>query len=654
MSGRSAGGGGGWRFVRALRLLLAVLLAAAVVIIVVYFLTHLRRSGGTEPVQGELPPQKIQSQKEPIYREFNRDLSRMEISAARNRLQPDGRFRLEGEPGKPVTIIDRGTKGGRDMRFTADRVDYEKGWEKAVFTGNVSIEMRGMTIRADAFAYDKATDLMRSLSAVTIRASRFQGQARSFVYSLRDDSAVLSGEAQFTLIDPKNEKAPFILFGDRIAFNYAQRRARLEGGVRLSHGQSRGRADAVEIQLFAEKDDLHILWLMGNATAALREAKPASSAKAAPKAKPEVPAGPSFQPVFSLESDTQDISADQLMLTAYPDAPSINAVRARGGASFVLIAADGGRTRIQGDAVNFGFNRLGRLEGMTVRGGGSLTARDAGQSGERRLAGNPILYEGSTRVLKAFGSEKTRAISAEPGREISADWILIFMQNNNANASGNLTIVFQREADKAGPSGFFKPGKPAFIRGGFLSYLDKDRSLQVRTAVRMWQDDQILEAPEAAISLQTEVLTATGGAGFRFVQPAGKNRPAAAVQVGGEKMDFDPQSRQVVFRGQGRLRTRDVDLKADLLTVVPDKEPGRARSIQARGTVAIKKGDREAFGEAADYDVEGDTIVLTGHPYLVDKERGTVRGDKLTFRLSDGNIQVENRAQERSEIVIKS
>jgi lipopolysaccharide transport protein LptA len=170
----------------------------------------------------------------------------------------------------------------------------------------------------------------------------------------------------------------------------------------------------------------------------------------------------------------------------------------------------------------------------------------------------------------------------------------------------------------------------------------------------MWQDDQVLEAPEAAISLATEALNAAGGVRFLFVQPAAEGRPAAQVQVGGDRMAFDPVGRTVEVTGQGRLLTRDVDLKAASLTVIPDKEPGRARSIKARGGVTIKKGTREAFGEAADYDVEKDVIVLTGRPYLVDQERGTVRGDKLTFRLSDGTIEVENKGNERSEIVIKS
>ncbi len=650
----SPGRVGGWRFILVLRSALLVLLAASVLVIVVYFATHLRRPSGTEALGTDLPPQKVESQEAPQYREFIRERAGREVSAAHNTLGPDGLYHLRGEPGKPVVIIDRGAKGGRDLRFEAERVDYEKDWEKAVFSGRVAMESRGMVVRADAFVYDKKTEFVRSTSAVTIQADRFRGQAWSFAYSVRDDTMFLSGEAQLTLASLGDDKTPFILFGDRITFNYAQRRARIEGGIRMTHGRSRGRADAVEIQLFADRDDLHILWLMGNVTASLREERPSAKTKAAP-ARPAVPAATAeIRPIFSLQSESQDITADQLMLAAYRETPVLHTVLARGRASFLMIAADGGRTRISGDSTGFVFDRTGQLEGMTVRGGGKLVSSDPRVPGERRLSGSPILYEGYTRVLKAFADAASRAVSAESGREVSADWVLIFTQNNNANASGNVTIVVDQAPDPAKAEGFFKAGRPAFIKADFLTYVDMDRSLRVRTAVRMWQDDQVLEAPEAAISMDTEALAASGGVRFLFVQPAAEGRPAAQVQVGGERMAFDPAGRTVTFTGQGRLLTRDVDLKAASLTVIPDTEPGRARSITARGGVVIKKGGREAFGELADYDVEKDVIVLTGRPYLVDQERGTVRGDKLTFRLSDGTIEVENKGNERSEIVIKS
>ncbi|MDD8026422.1 MAG: hypothetical protein PHI34_07900, partial [Acidobacteriota bacterium] len=102
-SGR--GGDRGWRFVLGLRKILAVGLAAFGLVVAVYFATHLRRPGGTDRQSEPLPPQKVERQEEPRYLEFNRDLSRMEIKAPRSYLGSDGLYHLEGEPGRPVTIV---------------------------------------------------------------------------------------------------------------------------------------------------------------------------------------------------------------------------------------------------------------------------------------------------------------------------------------------------------------------------------------------------------------------------------------------------------------------------------------------------------------------------------------------------------------------
>jgi lipopolysaccharide export system protein LptA len=70
--------------------------------------------------------------------------------------------------------------------------------------------------------------------------------------------------------------------------------------------------------------------------------------------------------------------------------------------------------------------------------------------------------------------------------------------------------------------------------------------------------------------------------------------------------------------------------------------------------VTITEELREGKGEKALYDLEQETMVLTGKPKVVDKQKGVIEGDKLTFRLGEGRIQVENKDRERSTTVIKS
>jgi lipopolysaccharide export system protein LptA len=75
--------------------------------------------------------------------------------------------------------------------------------------------------------------------------------------------------------------------------------------------------------------------------------------------------------------------------------------------------------------------------------------------------------------------------------------------------------------------------------------------------------------------------------------------------------------------------------------------------ILAKGKVLIIQETKEGRGEEADYDLLADTVVLTGNSVLVDKEKGVIEGDKLTFYLGDGKILIENKERSRSAMVIK-
>ena len=68
----------------------------------------------------------------------------------------------------------------------------------------------------------------------------------------------------------------------------------------------------------------------------------------------------------------------------------------------------------------------------------------------------------------------------------------------------------------------------------------------------------------------------------------------------------------------------------------------------------IVQQQSEGRGKEAHFDVENEAIVLLGNPVLIDKNRGKIEGDKLTFFLADDRIIVENQGKERSLSVIKS
>lgn len=642
-------------WIRRLQVFFGIGLGAVLLVIAAYFLTHLKRPGDLESNADGFTPQKIEIQEDAHHFEFNRDLSRMEINAPRRYLGSDELYHLEGG----VEVVDHGKKGGREIRIRADQAVTNKDQTMARFLGHVSIASKGLTLVAEAFSYDKAREIVFNDTGVIMQAERFSGSARSYSYSLQDETVILDGDVRFSIRPQIGDSQLLFIQGARMMFNYPQRRAHITGPVTMSHGRSRGAADALDILLFEKVDDIHILWLMGQATMTMREAPKPARAKAKPAPKPDVlpaSAAPSYGSLFLFESADQDIVADQILIAAFENVRRIRGIRARGAASFVLSSPEGKTTRIEGWAVNFVFDPIRGLEAIDVRGAGRLLGVSKDVPGGRSVEGPIILYDGFDRVLKAPGSEQNQVQSKSEGRDIKAENFVFFFQSNSFDAWGGVKAVLEAAAEPgaAADNAFFAAGRPVFGRSRLLRFNQARQELSFSDNVRLWQDKQVLEGPEIIINKETQAMSGSRGVKTQFSHAPKAGGPDERVEIGGETMAYDPKTRIVTFKGNGYLRTKDVDLKAETMAVSPEAAGGKPRLIQARGSVLLKQKLREATGEAADYDVNLETIVLTGHPVVVDKEKGTFRGDKLTFHLADGNIRVENRDQQRSDVVIKS
>ena len=163
----------------------------------------------------------------------------------------------------------------------------------------------------------------------------------------------------------------------------------------------------------------------------------------------------------------------------------------------------------------------------------------------------------------------------------------------------------------------------------------------------------MLTAKEIAIVEDGAEVTASGAVRAFFTHKTGDGTQRR-IEIDSDRMRFEQATGQIVYDGSCRLGTGAAVLKGEMITVEPGAEAGTVKTMRAArskaGPVTIAMGDRDASGDLALYDVGLDTITVTGNPVLREKETGEVRGDKLTFYLSDGRIQV----QERSSAAIKS
>jgi lipopolysaccharide export system protein LptA len=112
------------------------------------------------------------------------------------------------------------------------------------------------------------------------------------------------------------------------------------------------------------------------------------------------------------------------------------------------------------------------------------------------------------------------------------------------------------------------------------------------------------------------------------------------LQVESKTLEAFGEGDRVVFEGDVVARQGDVTLQADRVEVQVKPDTREIRSVEARGSVRIQRGDVVASGEAASYDAQSGVVVLTGDP-KVWRDKDVLAGQKITLYLAENRSVVE-------------
>jgi lipopolysaccharide transport protein LptA len=187
-----------------------------------------------------------------------------------------------------------------------------------------------------------------------------------------------------------------------------------------------------------------------------------------------------------------------------------------------------------------------------------------------------------------------------------------------------------------------------------MRYSGANRRFLFTGGIKVWQGKEMLLTKEMAIVRDSGRLTCREGVRtYITVQPEA-DKEERRLDIKSESLEFKPEERRLNYSGDAALKVEDVQIKADDVFIYLSEEEKKIEVLMARGQVSIKQGSYEARGQEAVINLEKETIELMGQPVLIDKQKGKVQGDKLTFYMADDKIVVENEGRERSETVIKS
>jgi lipopolysaccharide transport protein LptA len=580
---------------------------------------------------------------------------RIEFRGDRSLPLDEKRYKLEGH----VEIIDRGRTGGREIRTSAGSVIYDKDWTRFTAEGGVRVTFKNTTLEAATFDYDRVHEVMTTSSGGTFASARLEGSAAKITFYPKDEIAVLEEDLSFRLKTRISPDVPVMITGDKFVYNVAKRSGDVEGRIVLVHGKSRGTGRRAHVEQFEKTDDVRILELGGEARLALEgEIHPAPKAPAGSQSGgPAPPASVLGQNLSLDESVRQEISSETIRLQASRPPSFMERAEFSGGADVKFFFSSGAVTEIRGAAVAAAFGKTGLLTDLRVTGEGRISSRGADGGAARTIEGWDIVIDNVSRVVSAASGESTRARFVSATSDVSGGKITIAIDTEDFEAEGSVRMSFQAGTAETAKNGFFSPDRPVFAWARSMRFSSRDRRFSLwdpADRVRCSQDNRVVSAKEIVISEDGRELAGTGGVQVAFPHKPKEGEPERRIEISAARMRLDPESNQVIYEDGCVLKTGTTVLTCGRIIVEPGEGGEEVRAIHAlkgnAATVTITMDARIATGTTGFYDVRQDTITLTGQPVLREKDKGEIRGDKLTFNLSDGRIRV----QDRSMTTIKS
>jgi lipopolysaccharide export system protein LptA len=619
----------------AFRAVLIITFVAVIGVTAWYFVGH-RRPGIVPPAEVDaITPQKVERQEGIQHFDFHGERV-IQAEAARYYAGENSLYYLEGN----VRITDR-KKGREDVVISGDRASHNKDWTEALIERNASLSYGDLTVESPSFTYRKGPlETISTDKGAAVTSPRLSGRADSLVYSFKDKSIRLEGNVALEIREEAADSFPLELKGDVFTYSRRNHKGSASENVSFSQGESRGQAESLDFRLTADERYLRNLILKGNARAYLVEDEEAESPG---------------KSLLLARGRHREISADEIRLRAFPNLPRIQALRASGNCLLRSLAASGQLAEVTSDSMSFLFGRAGVLREFRASTGAKMVEKGTAGVVERTISGDEIIIgtEGSSLRVRMEKEGEARVDTRDS--EITARRISLEPQRETLVARGAVKAILKLRPREGQGVGFFSTDAPVFITCQSLRYEPDQERLFLREGIRMWQEKQMLFAENLTVSKDTGDISGEGRVRAIFPFPPKKEEDKEErIEMGGEKMNLSPQDNLLTFEESCWLLARNVDLKSGTLLAYLKEEGGEIQRIEARRDVVIREESRQGRGAKALYEPGEDTIVLTGNPTLVDKEKGVIEGDKLTFHLGDGRILVENKNRERSVTVIKS
>jgi lipopolysaccharide transport protein LptA len=620
------------RMTRGLRFAVVGVFILVSVLLLVFLLRSRPERPAALPVPSVNPEKKVDEKIRLHYVEFRGEKAKVEFTADRAFIGPDNRYHMVGN----VRIIDHGRKGGQKIVLSGQEVVHDEERTRFAFLGPVEILYKDVTVRTSDLSYHRQEETFHTDRRLEMSSPQLRGRARGLTYDLKTGHLTLSGGVAFE-VTMDQMGPPLAIRAQTLVFYHGERQGSLQGGVSLSHGRSRGACRSLDFNLFANSDRLNLVYFRGEVSLHLRNEF--GQQRSAPDSS-----------VFVRLGENQDIRADEIKLRAFLDQSLLHSYESRGRSSIQFISSAGLRTRFEAAAIDFIFDQWGGLREFRSFDGARMEQKEEGQT--RTVEGDSVVLSGGSDWLRVRVKPGGKARATLGKTEILAEEMDFSLEREDLEARVAKVVLAGRPGQS--PGGFFEQEQPVFVTAGQMRYLHEEKRFVFLENVRMWQNRKMLLAGQLIFWEETGRASGEGGVEAIFPHQPGSGRAEEKVEISARGLNSLPEKNVMIFEEEAWLRLQKATVRAETVRVHLQPETREVERLTAQGSVVIVQEAREGRGQQAVYDPGTDQIVLTGNPLLLEKNKGQIEGDKLTFHLADDTIAVENKGRERSVTLIKS
>jgi lipopolysaccharide transport protein LptA len=622
-------------FPKIMRAGIIILLIILLAIITRYFIIRSLRKPQVPLKTDDLAQQKIEKKDKIVHFEIKGGEESVRFMADKHYVGEDKNYHAEGN----VEIIFLKKREGKDVFIYGNEVVYDKDWNHFVLSGEGKVKYEDLVIESVSFNYDNKKELFSTESGVSFSSEGFSGSAQKLDYFMEQEKLNLQESVHLRLRPNLETSFPLIAKGRRLEYSRKSRQGMMDGGVRLFHGESRATASNLQFDLSEDEENIRTLVLRGKVrTSIIEEEKNISSSQ---------------RPSPFSQSARREVEAEKLEIRAFPDFQRVQAVEGYGNCSFKFVSSSGSFTHILAESVIFLFDQEGELREFQALKKARMVDQEEGSEKRRFIEGDTLIIKGETDVLRVKGKGPFEARVASSESEVFGEEISIFLDDNDLEVKRGVKVVLNSKKGEKKRVGLFSEEYPVFINSKEMRYFDEQKRFLFNGDIKAWQEKRILLAQEIVLYEETGKILATGGVKSIFPHKPKDEEKERRVEISSDKMTYLPEDNLIFYEKRSSLKVKDIDLRAQSVSVYMSEEEGDIEKIVAREKVVIVQNLGEGRGEEAIYDPNKESIILLGNPVLIDKDRGITKGDKLTFYLADDRILIENKAKERSATVIK-